>query len=94
MSSRTAGPDRRRARDDTAGTVIDSLSYEGSITGATLSGVLAFFSLVEGAALPVLTADSAAADGSLARLPDGSDTNDAATDWTFTSTPTPGAANA
>ena len=31
--------------------------------------------------------------GSLSRSPDGSDTNDAATDWVFTTTVTKGAAN-
>jgi hypothetical protein len=31
--------------------------------------------------------------GSLARLPNGSDTGDAATDWAFTTTVTPGREN-
>ena len=46
-----------------------------------------------GTALPAATADSNTQNGSLARLPDGQDTNDAAADWKFTATPTPGAAN-
>ena len=38
-------------------------------------------------------ADSNTVAGSLIRHPDGSDTNDAATDWRFTTTVTKGAAN-
>ena len=38
-------------------------------------------------------ADSNTAAGSLSRIPDGRDTNDAATDWVFTTTLTRGAAN-
>ena len=51
------------------------------------------FDLVEGTVLPVDVADSNTVDGTLARIPDGKDTNDAAADWAFTTTPTPGAAN-
>ena len=51
------------------------------------------FDLVEGTMLPVDVADSNTVDGTLARLPDGKDGNNAATDWAFTRTPTPGAAN-
>ena len=43
--------------------------------------------------LPASVADSNTAAGSLARIPDGSDTNDAATDWAFTTVVTPGAGN-
>ena len=43
--------------------------------------------------LPVDVADSNTVDGTLARIPDGKDANDAAADWAFTTTPTPGAAN-
>lgn len=76
---------------DQAGSLLDSLSYEGEIRSATLGG--ATVDLVEGAALPATTADSNTDNGSLSRLPDGTDTNNAATDWAFTTTPTPGAAN-
>jgi hypothetical protein len=41
----------------------------------------------------VAVADSNTVDGSLVRLPDGKDTNDAAADWAFTTTRTPGAPN-
>ena len=43
--------------------------------------------------LDASVADSNTVDGSLARIPDGQDTNDANADWEFTSTKTPGAAN-
>jgi hypothetical protein len=49
--------------------------------------------LVEGTPLPVGVADSNTVTGSLARIPNGSDTGDAAADWRFTTTVTPGAAN-
>jgi large repetitive protein len=71
--------------------LLDSLSYEGPITAATIGG--SAYSLVEGTALPADVADSNTVEGSLARIPDGSDTNDAAADWVFTTTATPGAAN-
>jgi hypothetical protein len=45
---------------------------------------------VEGTPTPA--ADPGAV-GSLVRIPNGSDTDDAATDWLFTTTPTPGTAN-
>ena len=37
--------------------------------------------------------DSNTVDGSLSRIPDKQDTNNAASDWAFTPTKTPGAAN-
>ena len=43
--------------------------------------------------LPATVADSNTVAGSLSRLPDGKDTNDAASDWAFTKTLTRGAAN-
>jgi hypothetical protein len=67
------------------------LSYEGEIRNATIGGVT--YDLVEGSALAANVADSNTVAGSLSRLPDGRDTNDAASDWAFTSTATPGAAN-
>jgi hypothetical protein len=72
-------------------TLLDALSYEGAITAATIGGQT--YNLVEGAVLPATVADSNAADGSLIRNPDGQDTDDAASDWAFTTTVTRGAAN-
>jgi large repetitive protein len=73
------------------GTLLDALSYEGAIEAATIG--TATYDLVEGTVLPAATADSNTATGSLSRIPNGSDTNDAATDWAFTTTVTQGAAN-
>ncbi len=72
-------------------TLLDALSYEGAITAATIGG--ATFNLVEGSALPTAVEDSNTVAGSLIRNPDGKDTNDAASDWAFTTTLTRGAAN-
>ncbi|MGH7438182.1 MAG: putative Ig domain-containing protein, partial [Polyangiaceae bacterium] len=73
--------------------LVDALSYGGSITAANITGFASPVSLVEGNPLPLSVADSNTVDGSLARVPNGSDTDDAATDWTFMTTPTPGEAN-
>ena len=51
------------------------------------------YNLVEGTVLPATVVDSNTAAGSLSRIPDGTDTNNAATDWVFTTTLTRGAAN-
>ena len=72
-------------------TLVDALSYEGSITAAALPG--GAVSLVEGNALAATVADSNTDPGSLCRTPNGKDANDAATDWKFSATITPGAAN-
>jgi hypothetical protein len=71
--------------------LLDALSYEGSLTAATFTGVPGTWSLVEGQA--ALAADSAVAPGSLSRVPNGADTNDAASDWSFVTLPTPGRSN-
>jgi cysteine-rich repeat protein len=72
--------------------VLDALSYEGSITSAFVPlPCLNPIDLVEGTATPVIDSDTAAA--SLGRSPNGSDTDDAATDWVLETTPTPGGAN-
>jgi large repetitive protein len=74
-------------------TLVDALSYEGAITMATGTGLPGAVSLVEGTLLPATVADSNTVQGSLCRIPNGTDTNNAATDWAFCSAPTPGAAN-
>ena len=74
-------------------TVLDALSYTGAITNATLTGFASPVNLVEGTVLPTSVADSNTVVGSLSRIPNGTDTDNAASDWHFTSTPTPGAAN-
>jgi len=89
--AQNGAPDGVALIDTTGKTLLDALSYEGSITSTTIDGQT--YSLVEGAPLPAAVADSNTVDGSLIRNPDGHDSNDAATDWAFTTTPTQGAAN-
>ena len=84
-------PDGVALVDSGKDVLLDALSYEGAITTATIGTNV--FNLVEGTMLPVDVADSNTVDGSLSRIPDGSDTGNAAADWSFTTTPTPGAAN-
>lgn len=75
----------------TTGTLVDALSYEGSMTAAVLTGLPGTFNLVEGTAFA--GADSNTVDMALVRLPNGTDTNDASVDWVLTSTLTPGSSN-
>jgi hypothetical protein len=89
--AQNGAPDGLALVDTTAGTLLDALSYEGPITSATIGS--ATFNLVEGTPLPADVADSNTVDGSLIRAPDGRETEDAASDWAFTTTPTRGAAN-
>jgi hypothetical protein len=91
IEAQNGAPDGIALVDTGAGTLLDALSYEGPITNATIGG--ATYNLVEGTALPAEVADSNTAAGVLIRNPDGRDTNDAAADWAFTTTLTPGAAN-
>jgi len=91
VDPQNGAPDGLALVDTHAGTLLDALSYEGPIHAATIG--TATFDLVEGTMLPIVVADSNTVDGTLARIPDGRDGNDAATDWAFTTTPTPGAAN-
>jgi hypothetical protein len=91
VDPQNGAPDGLALVDTAAGTLLDALSYEGAIDAATVDGKV--FDLVEGTLLPVDVADSNTVDGTLARIPDGKDTGDAASDWAFTTTPTPGAAN-
>jgi hypothetical protein len=72
-------------------TLVDALSYEGAITAATIGGQT--YNLVEGTVLPATVEDSNTVAGSLIRNPDGKDTDDAASDWAFTTTVTREAAN-
>jgi hypothetical protein len=85
-------PDGAAIINTTAGTLVDALSYEGAITAAVIPGV-GTVSLVEGTVLPASVADSNTVAGSLCRIPNGVDTNNASVDWKFCSTSTPGTAN-
>jgi len=97
LGTATAGVIQNGSPDGVAlvsnGALVDALAYEGAMTAAVIPGV-GTVSLVEGTVLPVSVADSNTVPGSLSRVPNGADTDNAATDWKFTATPTPGAANA
>jgi Lamin Tail Domain len=89
--AQNGAPDGLALVDTDDGSLLDALSYEGGITAAVISGRA--YSLVEGTMLPDTVADSNTVAGSLSRIPDGADTNDAASDWVLTTTLTRGAAN-
>ncbi|HUP32814.1 MAG TPA: lamin tail domain-containing protein [Gaiellaceae bacterium] len=89
--AQNGSPDGVALVDTAAGVLLDALSYEGEIRAALIGE--AIFDLVEGTMLPADVADSNTVDGSLARIPNGQDTDDAASDWHFTTTVTQGAAN-
>ncbi|MEM9195761.1 MAG: lamin tail domain-containing protein, partial [Myxococcota bacterium] len=86
-SIQNGAPDGICLVDTTSNMLIDALSYEGSITAGMAGG--STYNLVEGTALSA--SDPGA--GSLARLPNGTDTDNADSDFALTATPTPGAAN-
>jgi vibriolysin len=85
-------PDGLALYDNATGEVIDALSYEGSITAVSIPGA-GTVSLVEGTPLPETVVDSNKVPRSLGRFVNGTDTDNAATDWGATWTPTPGAMN-
>jgi imidazolonepropionase-like amidohydrolase len=82
-------PDGVALFNTTTNTVVDALSYEGSVGMITYSGVS--FSLVEMTA--TTATDPGTGLGSLVRMPNGADTNNALLDWAMSSTPTPGSVN-
>ncbi|HUQ07938.1 MAG TPA: thrombospondin type 3 repeat-containing protein [Kofleriaceae bacterium] len=71
-------------------TVIDKLAYEGALS-ITITG-FGLINLAEGTMTAAF--DDPAAPHSLSRIPNGTDTNNAANDWAASNTLTPGAANA
>ena len=89
VEAQNGAPDGVALIATTDGVLLDALSYEGEITAAVIDGQT--HDLVEGAAFT--GADSNTVDGSLSRIPDGQDSDNAATDWVFTTTKTPGSAN-
>jgi hypothetical protein len=88
-SIQNGAPDGVAIIDTRDGRLLDALSYEGTITMATIGGRT--YSLVEGTPLDPRIEDAGA--GALARIPDGRDTNDASADWMLVGRPTPGASN-
>ena len=91
IEAQNGAPDGVALIDTASKALLDALSYEGEITVAVIDGQN--YSLVEGSALDASVVDSNTVAGSLSRIPNGTDTNDAATDWAFTTTLTKGAAN-
>lgn len=91
IEAQNGAPDGVALINTASGALLDALSYEGEITAAVIGSQT--YNLVEGAALAATVADSNTVDGSLSRIPNGQDTNNAASDWAFTQTKTPGAAN-
>jgi hypothetical protein len=89
--AQNGAPDGVALIDTGDGALLDALSYEGAIANALIDS--RSYNLVEGTALPASVADSNTIAGSLARLPDKGDTDDAATDWGFTTAMTPGGPN-
>jgi hypothetical protein len=84
-------PDGLALLDLTAGTVVDAVCYGGAMMGLTVAGISGTVSLVEGTMTSAR--DSNSVDGALCRRPNGSDTNDASSDWAFCSARSPAAAN-
>ncbi len=84
-------PDGAALLNSNTNTVLDKLSYEGTVALCDIFGVQT--SLVEMTVLPTMIQDSNTATGSLCRIPNGTDSNNASLDWKLSTTPTPGAAN-
>ena len=91
IEAQNGAPDGVALIDTAPKALLDALSYEGEITAAVIDGQT--YDLVEGAALAETVVDSNTVAGSLSRIPNGIDSNNAATDWAFTTTVTKGAAN-
>ena len=87
------GPDGIAIVDTVKQVVIDAISYEGSITSATITGFSAPLNLVEGQALDPSVADSTTVTKTMCRSPNGVDTNDANTDWKLCNSRTIGTVN-
>jgi hypothetical protein len=91
IEAQNGAPDGVALIGTASGTLLDALSYEGEIRAATIDGQT--YDLVEGTALADTVADSNTVPGSLSRIPNGADSNNAAVDWAFTTAVTKGAAN-
>ncbi len=87
------GPDGIVVVDTVKQAVLDAISYEGSITAASITGFSSPVNLVEGQALDSATADSTTVLKTLCRIPNGQDTNEALADWTLCNSRTVGTAN-
>ncbi len=86
-------PDGIALVDTATNMLIDALSYEGAITMAEVPGIANPVSLVEGTVLSNAVVDTNTAPGALCRSPNGTDTDDANSDWKVCVTLSPGSAN-
>jgi imidazolonepropionase-like amidohydrolase len=86
-------PDGVALVDTSTNTLIDALSYEGSVTMAEVPGIANPVSLVEGTVLSTAVVDTNTAVGALCRSPNGKDTDSANADWKLCTTLSPGTAN-
>ena len=75
IEAQNGAPDGVALVDTASKALLDALSYEGDITAATIDGQT--YNLVEGTALAATVVDSNTVDGSLSRIPDKQDTNNA-----------------
>lgn len=86
------GPNDAVMLFDTIGRrVIDTVTYNGALHRALISGLQAELDATEGAA--GAPADSNSTTGSIGRHPNGQDTGQNSADFRFSTTPTPGAPN-
>lgn len=88
---RNGGPAGIAIVDKVGETLVDSLSYAGELTTGSVNGIVAPFNFVEGTATTAVDSDTK--EGALIRQPNGTDTNDNAADWKFSTTRSPGTAN-
>jgi large repetitive protein len=86
-------PDGVALVNTSTNTLIDALSYEGSITLAEVPGIANPISLVEGTVLSNATVDTNTGIGALCRSPNGKDSDSANADWKLCTTLSPGSAN-
>jgi hypothetical protein len=94
-TSTSPAPDGVILFDTVTHQAIDSLSYEGGFTAQVNEGTTPTYSInvLEGSGDTAALADLNSAPGSISRLPNATDTDENATDFAFTSTPTACASN-
>ncbi|WP_326491791.1 lamin tail domain-containing protein [Myxococcus stipitatus] len=86
-------PDAVALYDGAQDALIDTLSYEGAISAATIAGSTKSFNMQEGTTSTTNLADSNTVTGSLSRSALSEDTDDNGVDFKFTTTVTPGFVN-
>lgn len=84
-------PDAIAIFDTSTNTIVDAISYDGSVTMGTIVNAPGTYNFVEGTAAAV--GDSNTVTGAMIRSPNGTDTDNAVDDWAFNAIATPGTAN-